>query len=285
MKKICLKTILLILLSAALLLCSCGGLSFSNGGVSKGSVNHESEKERRIASKSFPQSLPSAQDFASETFEDILIVDVSSWSGEADFSVAKEKGVSGAVLRLARYDLDLDKKFLDYYNSARSAGIYVGCYYFSGAHSVEEALAEASNVISLIDRYGLTFDLPVFYDVEDDGKNEMNSLSRSVLTDMVDAFCGTLCSRGILSGYYCSHSYADDRLISSRLRDYPFWIAEWTYEVTANDYKNVFLWQYTSKLSQEGIEEICDGNKMLRDLVSYTESFKQVYREILSDGT
>ncbi len=262
----------------------CCGFSFSDGNTVSSSIDSDSQKDRIIRSKSFPEGLLSAQDFESEDFDStVVIADVSSWTGEIDFAAAKEKGISGVVIRLARYNLSLDKKFLDNYKSAKAAGLPVGCYYFSGANSAEDALNEAQTVLDIIRENTLEFELPVFFDVEDDGSNNINTLSRQTVTDIVDAFCGFLCKNGILSGYYASHSFADNNMYSSQLRDYPFWIAEWTYEIKADMYKNVFLWQYTSELSVTGMEEKCDGNRPLRDIVTYTKDFKESFKKLIDE--
>ncbi|MCR5056879.1 MAG: hypothetical protein K6B54_08225 [Clostridia bacterium] len=273
-------TVFVSVLLTLLILCGCSLSSFTDGFTSISSVNSNSSKDRVIRSKTFPQNLPSAQDYKSGTFENILIVDVSSWTGDIDFNTAKENGVSGVIIRIARYNLSIDKKFLDNYNSAKAAGIPVGCYYFSGASTVEDAVKEAETVYNLIKELNLTFELPVFFDVEDDGSNNIESVSRQTLTDIIDAFCGSLCHNGILSGYYASHSFADHNIYSSQLRDYPFWIAEWTYEITSPMYKNVFLWQYTSELEVSGMQEKCDGNRLVRDLLSYTKEYYEAYEKL-----
>ncbi len=289
MKRSILKTfiLLLILISCVFVFAGCDGVSFNFGSINSSSISSGKARSRSL---SYPEGVPSAQDYKTLIMNDeILIIDVSSWTGSIDFQKVKEQGADGVIMRLGRHERDytptflIDQKFIEYYTAAKAAELPVGCYFFAAADDVEDAEAEAAYVLELIDLYGLTFELPVFYDVEDKGDEIMSDAGRKMLTSIVDKFCGMLCQKGYLCGYYASRSFADDYLNKAKLLDYPFWIADWTYAVEPENYPNLFLWQYTSKLSLDGVEELCDGNRMIRDLEEFTTDYKNAFSDIDRD--
>ena len=68
-----------------------------------------------------------------------LYLDVSSWNEEIDWAAVKEAGVSGVILRIARYNLEIDSRFDEYYSGAKENGLSVGCYFFMNARTEEQA--------------------------------------------------------------------------------------------------------------------------------------------------
>ncbi|MBO7503316.1 MAG: hypothetical protein J6U38_03015 [Clostridia bacterium] len=201
-----------------------------------------------------------------------VFADLCHWDGDIDFDAMKRDGVRGVVLRLARYNLEIDEKFTEYYALAKAEGLPVGCYFFSGAHSLEEAAADAERVLTMIEEMNLEFELPVFYDVENDGDRLISDNSRQMLTDIIKTFCEALEEGGICPGYYSNTDFADNYYYPEQLTKYCYWVASWSKKkvLTPDHYPNVCLWQYTSTASVSGVEEECDMNVTLRDILAYT---------------
>ncbi len=204
-----------------------------------------------------------------------IFADLSHWDEEVDFEAMRAGGVRGVILRIARYNLEIDEKFTEYYALAKSAGLPVGCYFFSGAHSLEEAAHDAERVLAMIEEMGLEFELPVFYDVENDGDRLISDNSRRMLTDIIRTFCDALAEGGICPGYYTNTDFANNYYYPEELTDYCYWVASWSKKrvLTTDDYPNVCLWQYTSTASVAGVEAECDLNVTLRDILAYTKDW------------
>ena len=59
-------------------------------------------------------------------------VDLSSWQNEVNFSKLKEHGISFVILR-AGTSKGKDVRFEKYYREAKSAGLDIGCYFYTYA--------------------------------------------------------------------------------------------------------------------------------------------------------
>ena len=151
-------------------------------------------------------------------------IDLSLWNGDVDFNKVKNSGVTCVILR-AGYGKDPDQedeKFNEYYAKAKAAGLNVGAYWYSYATSVDAAKAEVRNCMKTIG--GKSFELPVFYDVEE---YRMAVLPRRTLTDIISAFCDGIKSNGFESGLYCSKSMLVDSAYPDELTaKYCIWLAD-----------------------------------------------------------
>ena len=198
-------------------------------------------------------------------------IDLSSWNTVNDWSAVKASGVDGVILRIARYNLGKDERFDEYYKAAKEQGLYVGCYYFMNAETTEEAVADAQYVTGLIREGGYEFDLPVFYDVEDDATtgNTVSHLSRQELTDIIIAFCEEMLSENFYSGYYSNLNFAASYYYPKKLEKYPFWIASYSRGFKGNEYPNLTLWQSTDTGTVPGIEGDCDVNCCFVDFEAF----------------
>lgn len=198
------------------------------------------------------------------------VIDVSAWQGEVDFKAVAESGVEGVVVRLARYNSDKDRYFDRNYEEAKKHGLMVGCYFFMGAKTVDEAKAEAENVIALLDEKKYELELPVFYDVENEHGDEsgsISSLDRQVLTDIIKMFCKTLKENGYYAGYYSNVKFAYEEYFPEQLAEYPYWVARWDENNTC--VFPYYLWQYSSTGSVPGIVGDCDLDMCFADFYTY----------------
>ena len=118
MKRLILKSfiLLLILISCVFVFAGCDGVSFNFGSINSSSISSGKARSRSL---SYPEGVPSAQDYKTLIMDDeILIIDVSSWTGSIDFKKVKEQGAEGVIMRLGRHEwgkipsLLIDQKFL-----------------------------------------------------------------------------------------------------------------------------------------------------------------------------
>lgn len=189
-------------------------------------------------------------------------IDVSKWQGTIDWLKVKNSGVTFAILRIGygRYDNQKDSQFERNYEQARNNGISVGVYLYSYAKSVEQAREEADCVINWLNNRHL--DLPVYYDIEDKSQND---LSKSVLTDMCEAFCEKIESAGYWAGVYSSKYFLTNKLDYSALeKKYTIWVAQFNIK---NTYAGKYdMWQYSSTGSVQGISGNVDLDYLYREL-------------------
>lgn len=198
------------------------------------------------------------------------VVDISAWQEEVDFKSVAESGVKGVVIRLARYNSDKDAYFDRNYQEAKKHGLMVGCYFFMGAKTVDEAKAEADKVIALLDENKYELELPVFYDVENEHGDENGSISKlgkQLLTDIIKTFCDRLKENGYYAGYYSNIKFAQEAYYPEQLLAYPYWVAKWS---LSNSYESpYYLWQYSSTGSVPGVNGDCDLDICFADFYSY----------------
>ncbi len=202
--------------------------------------------------------------------EPFKMIDVSAWQEEIDWKAVAQSGVKGVILRLARYNLDKDEYFDINYRGAKENGLMVGCYFFMGATTIDEAEAEAKKVADILDENKYVLELPVFYDVEDEHDTvpgNISSLDRQLLTDIIKTFCGKMQEYGYYSGYYSNLIFANRHYYHEQLYMYPYWVARW------NDYNSnpipYTVWQYSATGTVPGVEGDCDLDLCFADFYGF----------------
>ena len=131
-----------------------------------------------------------------------LGIDVSAWQKNIDWVAVKNAGVSFAILKCGGADTKTpykDSYFEKNYQNAKSAGIQLGCYYFTGKtfNNFDEAVKEANHCLSIIQ--GKTFELPVYADVEAVPTGKKLDITNATL-----AFLATIQQAGYKIGVYGS---------------------------------------------------------------------------------
>lgn len=192
-------------------------------------------------------------------------IDISVWQKGFDFDKAKSEGVEFAILRGA-YHLSKDTCFEEFYEACNARSIPVGVYHYSMAKSVAEAKQEANFLISNVLK-GKRFGYPIYMDVED---KTQRALGRSLLTDIVVAFCETVENAGYYVGIYSSLAFFDDHLDKSRLTRFDKWIAHWSRSCS---YTGVYgLWQFGGETnllrSNKVAGVVCDQDYAYKDYPS-----------------
>ena len=145
------------------------------------------------------------------------IIDVSKHNGTIDWTKVKASGISGVIIRAGygRIITQKDKSFESFYAGAVKAGLNVGAYWYSYAKSAEEAKTEAAVFLEAIK--GKKFDLPVYYDIEE---QDHVALGKTVCTAMVEAFCSTMEAAGYFAGVYSFDSFFASNLDESVRKKY-----------------------------------------------------------------
>lgn len=187
--------------------------------------------------------------------EGIKGIDVSKWNKSIDWSLVKASGVEYAIIRCgyrgsSTGTLVEDPYWSENLHGAKENGLKVGVYFFSQAISEAEAIEEASACIALIGDEKI--DYPVFLDVEGSG-GRGDYIDNGTRTNVINAFCNTIKSAGIIPGVYANKNWFNTKINTSELSGITKWLAQ--YNVSAPTYEGEYdLWQYTSKGSVPGIE-------------------------------
>ena len=206
------------------------------------------------------------------------VIDVSNHNGAIDFAKVKAAGIENVIIRCgvtgygAIHTLYKDEMFETNYQKAKAAGFKVGTYYYSVATSLEDAEREAAFVLDIIK--GKQFELPVYMDVEDTHDvtasgvhpKNMQGLSKTELTEIVDRFCSTVEKAGYFVGIYSGKYWFRDEMDMDVLNRYTVWLAHWT---TQTDYTGAYgLWQYTDSGTVDGIAGKVDMSYLYEDFTT-----------------
>ena len=191
-----------------------------------------------------------------------LVLDVSKWDGDMSFADWRDRRdlygviVKGGGSDVGRY---VDSWFARNYDKVVDAGLHVGCYWYSKALTVAEAVADAdyfeANCLK-----ARAWDLPVYIDVEERAQFD---LGKRALTDIVLAFCRRLESHGYKTGIYTGgYAFNGNMFGADELGELADWIAAWG--ANAPTYIGVpfGMWQ------QGGIR-LSDGHIVYDDVAGY----------------
>lgn len=197
-------------------------------------------------------------------------IDISKYQSKVDFTKLKEQGIEFAILQCGygKNSSQKDPLFESHYKNAKEAGLKIGCYLYSYANSVNNGILEAENCLNFIN--GKTFDLPIFYDLEE---NCTKALGKSAVTNLATIFCQAIRNAGFQAGVYANlewfKNYIDIDTIKNK--GYKIWLAQWT--KAQNPDLACDIWQYSSSGKVKGII----GN------VDMNECFMQVNEESIEN--
>ena len=205
-------------------------------------------------------------------------IDVSSWQSGIDWQRVKKAGIKAVIIR-AGFGTTRDNRFESHYKGAKAAGLSVGAYWYSYAYSIAQAEQEANACIDIL--RGKTFDLPVYYDMEEDGQM---SLGRQVMTAMACRFIDAVQATGYRGGMYSSPSWFSDFIDYDLMRKkYSVWLAHWA----SSPARQCDIWQYSDSGKIDGIEGNVDLNIIKNEAVlggksetkakSFQETLKEIY--------
>lgn len=186
-------------------------------------------------------------------------IDVSTWQRDVDWNRVKAAGIRAVIIR-AGFGTTKDNMFEDHYAGARAAGLAIGAYWYSYAYSAEQAEQEARTCLEVIS--GKAFEIPVYYDMEEDGQM---ALGRSVMTEMACCFIDTVQAAGRRGGMYSSPSWFSDFIDYERMcrLDYSIWLAHWASRPALKS----DIWQYGEDGSIDGVPGDCDVDIIMNESV------------------
>ena len=184
----------------------------------------------------------------------VKCLDVSYAQGNIDFRKVKTAGYDYVIIRAGYGNLtsQKDSYFERNYKNAKAAGLKVGAYWYSYATTYSDALREADACLSCIK--GKTFDLPVYYDVEEESQA---FLSKTTLTNLIDGFCCKLEINGFESGVYATNGMYRNIDKASLKKNYSTWLAQ-----IDGDFSSISddIHQYTWTQRVSGISTEVDCN-------------------------
>lgn len=184
-------------------------------------------------------------------------IDLSYAQNKVDYSKLKEQGIEFAILRCGygKEASQKDKMFEIHYHGCKDAGIKVGAYLYSYANNEDSAVNEVNNCLGFIE--GKQFDLPIFYDLEEE---RISKLGKTTVTNLAKMFCKIIENHGYKAGVYANLYWFRNHIEVNELinNGYKIWLAQWAEKPTA-DFR-IDYWQYTSKGQVQGIPGNVDMN-------------------------
>lgn len=187
------------------------------------------------------------------------ILDLSENNGYIDFSKIKQSGINDVILRIGwignKNNHTIDKRFEEYYKSAKANGLNVGYYVFSYCLTTDAIKGACTWIRNKL--VGKVMDLPIFLDLEDDenSSTRISFIGKENLTNQALEFCRYFKEQGVPAGVYASKDWFNRLIDVNKIINFGFkiWLAEWGVEKPTVNYK-VDLWQYTSSEEIRGIE-------------------------------
>ncbi len=201
-----------------------------------------------------------------------LGIDISAWQAGGgsntslvDFAKLKASGCKFVILRIS-YGQSLDKAFVSFYNKARAAGMPLGVYMYGLSTTRAGAVADAQWVINVIENYGMYFEYPIYYDIEE--QKQIN-LSASAKNALCEGWCDTLYAAGYFPGIYAGKSQIMTSLTSAFKAKYDLWVphvksvdeyaAQYTHTSIAYNQQGFSMWQYSWSNIKNGSSYIYNG--------------------------
>lgn len=204
-------------------------------------------------------------------------IDVAKWNGNIDWKKVKDSGVEFAILKAINKQCVKEDAFERNYNGAISQGLPVDVYNYSYAVTIEKAILDAKNVLSVINGKKIG---TIWLDIED--KSQMNL--GMTLIDIINSYKNEIESEGYKFGVYTGLSFYNSLIKPFHdFVDCPFWIARYPSkaqmafdDMPKEDKKPSILhplwgWQYTSTGKVNGI----NGNVDLSIIYDCVEEEKK----------
>jgi GH25 family lysozyme M1 (1,4-beta-N-acetylmuramidase) len=192
-------------------------------------------------------------------------IDVSEYQGVINWEQVKNAGVEFAIIRAGYRTyggglITIDNSLITNIDGAAAAGIDVGVYFFSQAITPEEAIEEADAVLNAVAGRNITYPIVFDWEIIYDDTARTDTMTVEGLADCCVAFCERVKSAGYTPMVYQNASTSTHKLDLPRIKDYDFWLAEYT-DADKPTYGGTYgLWQYTSSGRLNGIEGRVDFN-------------------------
>ncbi len=196
-------------------------------------------------------------------------IDLARFQGNVDWEKVAADGIDFAIIRVGARGYEtgamiLDEQFHNNIQGAIDAGVEIGVYFYTQAISEEEAIEEATLVITELADYKEYVTWPVVIDVEDPDWEgaRTNELTQEERTDYTIAFLDVVEAEGYEPMIYGNMKSFLKMLDMYRIGEYEKWYANYNekvyfpYELT--------IWQYTDSGEVDGINTAVDMNIAFR---------------------
>ena len=186
-----------------------------------------------------------------------LVIDVSTYNGDIDWNRVKAAGIDYAIIRVGYRGYETarlvkDKRFDTNMRNATAAGVKVGAYIVTQAVNTNEAVEEASFIISACSGYNVS--LPLAIDVESagNGRGRGDKISVAERTAVINAFVQTIRGAGYSAMLYANKDWMNNRINAGGLvSGSTVWLAQYRSSCTyGGSYQ---MWQFTESGSIPGI--------------------------------
>lgn len=181
-------------------------------------------------------------------------IDISTWNKNVNFNKVKAAGIEVVIIRagFGREISQKDNEFETHYKNAKAAGLKIGAYWYSYADSIADAEKEAKACLSCVS--GKSFDLPIYYDLEE---SSIAALGKATCTAIAIKFCDTLKAAGYRAGVYTNANWFNNYLNYSTLATKcSIWLAQWA----SSHSLKCDIWQYGDDGRIDGINGNVDVN-------------------------
>lgn len=198
-------------------------------------------------------------------------IDVSWAQGNIDWSKVK---TDFAMVRAGwswyNGGMNIDKQFFDNASGATAANIPWGVYMYAYDKSVSAAIVAATVLCDTLDKGNYKLSYPVAYDFED--PQYFSTAMKESNTEICNAFLSVIKNRGYYPALYTFSSFATSYLNMDKLKEYDFWVADYTGKVT---YKGDYtMWQYSSNGKVDGISTDVDMDVCHKDYPTIISNMK-----------
>ncbi len=190
-------------------------------------------------------------------------IDVSYYQRTVDWPKVKADGIEFAMIKATEGVGYTDPNLAVYAKGATAAGLHIGAYHFLRAGDAQE---QARQFMAAIKPY--KWDYPLGIDVE---HNELLTLGKTKLADMIIAFCEAVKAAGYYPMIYSNLNWCLNYLDMTRLKAYDLWFAR--YNETAG-YDGVSIWQYSNTGKIDGINGNVDLDISYKDYPSMINAVK-----------
>lgn len=175
-------------------------------------------------------------------------IDVSQYQGDINFNKVKAAGKKFVLIRAGygKYLKQKDPYFEQNYARAKAAGLDVGVYWYSYAHTIAEAKQEAEICMQVIK--GKQFEYPIYFDFEE---NSQFALGKTACSEIVKAFCNALEAGGYWAGLYIYRAALQNYITTEVANRYAIAVSE--YNTKCNYTGPYGVWQYSGSGYCDGI--------------------------------
>lgn len=186
-------------------------------------------------------------------------IDISSHNGNIQWDKVKTDFV---IIRAGwswyAGGMNIDVKFTENIKGIGNTSIPWGIYLYAYDKSTSAAIVAANRLADLLEGHKIQY--PIWYDIED---SQYTKIPKATNTAIAKTFIDTMQSRGFYTGLYTYTNFAKNYLNMDELKNYEFWIADYTGKV---GYTGSYgMWQNSAKGKVDGVSTVVDTNICYKD--------------------